>query len=69
MASKLNIVILDAFEEKNELSLKELYEIITEHPEFTWELSVMKHRVRSALYNMQQFNKIVRSGNSIYKKL
>jgi hypothetical protein len=67
--TSLNIVILDAFETKNELSLHELYEIITEHPEFTWELSIMKHRVRSALYYMQKLNKIARSGNSIYKKL
>ncbi len=69
MTSKLDSVILAAFETKNELSLPELYEIISENPEFTWELSVMKHRVRSALYNMQKYNEVKRSGNSIYTKL
>jgi len=69
MASKLTDIILEAFKEKNELSLKELYAIIGEHPEFTWDLSVRKHRVRSSLYNLQKNNKVTRSGNSIYTKL
>ena len=69
MVSKLNSVILDALSTKDELTLNELYEIIGDDPEFTWDLSVRKHRVRSALYNLQQFNKVKRSGKATYQKI
>ena len=69
MVSKLNNVILDALSTKDELTLNELYEIIGEKSEFTWDLPVRKHRVRSALYNLQQFNKVKRSATATYQKV
>ncbi len=65
--TKLNDVILDAMESKNERTLQELYLIIEDHPEFVWETSVRKHRVRSALYNLQKHNKIERCAPQTYK--
>jgi|TARA_B100000809_G_scaffold190130_1_gene188675 hypothetical protein len=67
MGSQLNIEILKALGEKDEVGLHELYEIIGKHPDFTWELSVRKHRVRSALDNLKRQNKIQRSAPRTYK--
>ena len=61
MVSQLNIEILKAMKEKEEVTLNELYEIIGEHPDFLWEISVRKHRVRSALDNLKRQNKARRS--------
>jgi hypothetical protein len=69
MVLKLSNVILDALSTKDELTLNELYEIIGDNSDFVWEPSVRKHRVRSALYNLQQYNKIERSSAATYKKL
>ena len=59
--------ILKALGKKDEVELKELYEIIGKHPDFLWELSVRKHRVRSALDNLKRQNKIERSAVGTYK--
>lgn len=67
MGSQLNIEILKALGEKDEVPLSELYDIIGEHPDFTWELSVRKHRIRSALDNLKRQNKIERSAARTYK--
>jgi transposase len=67
MKNILSNVILNALRTKDELTLKELYEIIGEHSEFTWELSVRKHRVRSVLDYLKRQNKIERSSPSTYK--
>lgn len=69
MASQLNAVILDALATKDECTLKELYEIIGNHSEFTWELSVRKHRVRSALDNLKRQNKVERCADKTYKRI
>ena len=67
MGSQLNIEILKALGEKDEVQLTELYDIIGEHPDFIWELSVRKHRVRSALDNLKKQNKIERCAPGTYK--
>lgn len=67
MVSQLNIEILKAMKEKEEVTLNELYEIIGEHPDFLWEISVRKHRVRSALDNLKRQNKIERCAAKTYK--
>jgi len=67
MASKLNDTILDALSTNGELTLNELYAVIEENDDFDWENSVRKHRIRSALYNLQQHNKVVRSSPRTYK--
>ena len=66
MASKLSDAILDALSE-GELTLKELYAIIADDSNFVWEDSVRKHRVRSALYNLQKYEKVERSSPRTYK--
>lgn len=69
MASQLNAVILEALATKDECTLKELYEIIGKHSEFTWDLSVRKHRVRSALDNLKRQNKVERCADKTYKRI
>jgi hypothetical protein len=67
VTSELNRVILDALATKNKLTLNELYKIIGEHSEFTWELSVRKHRIRSALDYLKRLNKVERHSAKTYK--
>jgi hypothetical protein len=69
MVSQLNNVILEALATKDELTLKELYAIIGENPDFVWESDVLKHRVRSAIDNLKRQNKVERSAAKTYKKI
>ncbi len=67
MVSGLNNEILRVLGTKDEVKLNELYEIVGKHPDFTWDLSVRKHRVRSALDNLKRQNKVERSADRTYK--
>ncbi len=67
MALKLSAVVLEALSTKDELTLKELYLIISDNSDFSWETNVMKHRVRSALYSLKVSKKIERSDDATYK--
>ncbi|MDC0450665.1 hypothetical protein OAL59_01865 [Nitrosopumilus sp.] len=67
MVSVLNTEILRVLGTKDEVKLNELYEIVGKHPDFTWDLSVRKHRVRSALDNLKRQNKVERSADRTYK--
>lgn len=67
MGSKLNNEILDALSENGELTLKELYKILFDNPDLDLQESTKKHRVRSALYNLQQHEKIERCGDATYR--
>ena len=67
MASKVTAMILEVLETKDEVTLNELYAVVSENPDLVWEPSVMKHRVRSALYSLQQANKVERSAAKTYK--
>ena len=67
MVSVLNNEILRVLGTKDEVKLNELYEIVGKHPDFTWDLSVRKHRVRSALDNLKRQNKVERSADKTYK--
>jgi hypothetical protein len=67
MVSVLNNEILRVLGTKDEVKLNELYEIVGKHPDFTWDLSVRKHRVRSALDNLKRQNKVERSADRTYK--
>lgn len=67
MVSVLNTEILRVLGTKDEVKLNELYEIVGKHPDFTWDLSVRKHRVRSALDNLKRQNKVERSADKTYK--
>lgn len=63
---KLSEVLIDALEVK-ERTLKELYLIVEDHPEFDWIPSVRKHRIRSAIYNLKKFDRIKQTAPSTYK--
>jgi len=67
MASKVTSMILEVLATKDEVTLNELYAVVGENPDLVWETSVMKHRVRSSLYSLQQANKVERSAAKTYK--
>ena len=67
MTSKLNDVIVDALSENDELTLKELYAIIDDNPDLDLQDSTRKHRVRSALYSLQQSKRVDRPSPRTYK--
>lgn len=67
MASKLNDTIVDALSENDELTLKELYAIIDDNPDLDLQDATRKHRVRSALYSLQQSKIVERSSPRTYK--
>ncbi len=67
MASKLNDIILDALSTNGELTLKKLYAIIDDNSDLDLQDATRRHRVRSALYSLQQSKKVVRSKPQTYK--
>ena len=67
MGFPLPAEILKVLGTKDEVTLNELYEIIGKNTNFTWELSVRKHRVRSALDYLKKQNKVERSADRTYK--
>ena len=67
MASKLNDIILDALSTNGELKLRKLYAIIDNNPDLDLQDATRRHRVRSALYSLQQSKKVVRSKPQTYK--
>jgi hypothetical protein len=67
MGLSLLAEILKVLGTKDEVTLNELYEIIGKNPDFTWEISVRKHRVRSALDYLKRKNKVERSADKTYK--
>ncbi len=66
--AKLSDLILELLTEK-ERTLKELYLIVADHPEFIWEPSVRKHRVRSVIFNLKTCKKVEQTGQSTYKAI
>ncbi len=66
MVSKLPSLILNSLSTAKQRSLHELYSIVKDSPDFEWEESVRKHRVRSAIDNLLRSNKIIRVTNATY---
>lgn len=64
--TKLTNLLVEALKTK-ECTLKELYLIIEDHPEFEWTPSVRKHRIRSALFNLKEQKIIKRTDPCTYK--
>lgn len=67
MTSTLDI-IRKIFEEKIELTLNELYEILSKNSKFTLSEGKLKHRIRSSIYSLKKNGEITRIKNSTYKK-
>lgn len=67
MASFMNL-IRQLFREREQLTLNDLYGILSKNSQFELSEGVMRHRIRSCLYSMKKKNEIVRVGDSTYKK-
>lgn len=66
MASKLPTLILTSLSPAKHCSLHELYMIVKDNPDFDWEDSVRKHRVRSTIDFLLRTNKIKRVSQGTY---
>lgn len=66
MASKLTALILSSLSNTKQRTLRELYTIVKNSPDFDWDDSVRKHRVRSSIDSLLRNNKIKRIEQGIY---
>ncbi len=66
MASKLPILIINSLTGAKQLTLHELYIIVKNSPDFDWDDSVRKHRVRSTIDNLLRKDKIKRVTQGTY---
>ena len=61
-------IVRKVFENGEPIALTEIYEIISKDPDVKVEPVNLKHRVRSAIYSLQQSKEVVRVGGTMYKK-
>ena len=66
MRSKLPNLILNSLTNTKQRTLHELYTIVKDSPDFDWEDSVRKHRVRSAIDSLLRKNEIKRIAQGTY---
>lgn len=66
MASKLTALILSSLSNTKQRTLRELYTIVKNSPDFDLDDSVRKHRVRSSIDSLLRNNKIKRIEQGIY---
>ena len=69
MEKYLTDLIRDAFESKQQRTLKELYSMLQDDPAIKVPRDKLKHRVRSSIYNLQKTKEIKRIGSSTYQKI
>ena len=50
--------VKDEFMQNKTLTLEELYDTLSKNPEVSLEGTVLKHRIRSAIYGLKQANKV-----------
>ena len=50
--------VKDEFMKNKTRTLEELYDTLSENPEVSLEGTVLKHRIRSAIYGLKQSNKV-----------
>ena len=50
--------VKDEFMQNKTRTLEELYNTLSENPEVSLEGTVLKHRIRSAIYGLKQTNKV-----------
>ena len=62
-------IIREAFETKNERTVKELYDLIKKDKSIKLDPKELRHRVRSCIYGLKKSNAITRIGNSRYKEI
>ena len=51
-------LVKDEFRQNKTRTLEELYNTLSENPEVSLEGTVLKHRIRSAIYGLKQSNKV-----------
>ena len=51
-------LVKDEFRQNKTRTLEELYDTLSENPEVSLEGTVLKHRIRSAIYGLKQANKV-----------
>ena len=68
MANSFSQRVRSEFEKGEELTLDELYEILSKNPLLKVDPSKLKHRIRSTIYSLQKANEIVRLRDATYKK-
>ena len=51
-------LVKDEFRQNKTRTLEELYNTLSENPEVSLEGTVLKHRIRSAIYGLKQTNKV-----------
>ena len=68
MASTLSL-LRDIFEKNEQLTLNQLYDILSQNPKFTLSEVKMRHRIRSSIYTLKKNGEIIRVKDSTYKKI
>jgi len=61
-------IIRKEFEDGQEITLKEIYDKVSEVPNLQIKESEIRHRIRSAIYHLKKTNEIVRLGEGKYRK-
>ena len=56
------------FEKNEQLTLNQLYDILSQNPKFTLSKVKMRHRIRSSIYALKKNDEIIRVKDSTYKK-
>ena len=62
-------LIRNEFNKGKELSLDQIYATLSKNPDLKLSTSILKHRIRSSIYSLQQSNEVTRIGDSLYKKI
>lgn len=68
MSGSFSDIVRKVFENGEPIALTKIYEIISKNPDVKVEPANLKHRVRSAIYSLQQSKEVVRVGGTMYKK-
>ena len=68
MVTTLNLM-REIFKENKQLTLNQLYDILSQNPKFTLSESKMRHRIRSSIYTLKKNKEIMRVKDSTYEKI
>jgi len=69
MPESITDIIKKEFDEREKITLKELYELLSKNPNIGVDHSKLKHRIRSTLYSLKHSNNIKRVGEATYEKI
>ena len=67
MVSTLNLM-RGIFEENEQLTLNQLYDVLSLNPKFNLSEPELRHRIRSSIYALKNNGEIIRIADSTYKK-